>query len=87
MEEEVLKEAIVEVLGVYINEIEDDMTFTGDLSADSLDVYQIVLIVEDKLNIELKEEDIYEVKTVGQALELIKKAVKENEWAVKKQTS
>ncbi len=79
MEEEVLKEAIVEVLGVYINEIEDDMTFTGDLSADSLDVYQIVLIVEDKLNIELKEEDIYEVKTVGQALELIKKAVKENE--------
>ncbi|MCR4686813.1 MAG: acyl carrier protein [Lachnospiraceae bacterium] len=79
MEEEILKEAIVEVLGVYINEIEDDMTFTGDLSADSLDVYQIVLIVEDKLNIELKEEDIYEVKTVGQALELIKKAVKENE--------
>ena len=59
MEEEVLKEAIVEVLGVYINEIEDDMTFTGDLSADSLDVYQIVLIVEDNLNIELKEEDIY----------------------------
>ena len=79
MEEEILKEAIVEVLGVYINEIEEDMTFTGDLSADSLDVYQIVLIVEDKLNIELKEEDIYEVKTVGQALELIKKAVKENE--------
>ena len=76
---DILKEKIVEILNVDPNEITEKTTFIGDLCADSLDVYQIVLIVEDKLNIELKEEDIYEVKTVGQALELIKKAVKENE--------
>ena len=79
MEFDLLKDAIVDVLKVYPGEINENTTFLGDLGADSLDVYQIVLIVEDKLNIELKEEDIYEVKTVGQALELIKKAVKENE--------
>jgi len=76
---EVLKKAIVSVLSVYPDEINDNTTFLGDLGADSLDVYQIVMAVEEDLNISLKVEDIREVTTVTEALELIKKAeVSEN---------
>ena len=71
---EVLKKAIVSVLSVYPDEINDNTTFLGDLGADSLDVYQIVMAVEEDLNISLKVEDIREVTTVTEALELIKKA-------------
>ena len=76
---EVLKKAIVSVLSVYPDEITPETTFLGDLGADSLDVYQIVMAVEEDLNISLKVEDIREVTTVTEALELIKKAeVSEN---------
>ena len=51
MELELLKEAIVSVLKVYPGEINDDTTFIGDLGADSLDVYQIVMYLEDALHI------------------------------------
>ena len=74
MELEVLKEAIVSVLKVYDGEISGNTTFLGDLGADSLDVYQIVMYVEEKLNITLETEDIQEVSTVDEAVELIKKA-------------
>lgn len=74
MELEVLKEAIVSVLKVYDGEISGNTTFLGDLGADSLDVYQIVMYVEEKLNITLETEDIQAVSTVDEAVELIKKA-------------
>ena len=74
MELEVLKEAIVSVLKVYDGEISGNTTFLGDLGADSLDVYQIVMYVEEKLNISLETEDIQAVSTVDEAVELIKKA-------------
>ncbi|MBQ6637888.1 MAG: acyl carrier protein [Lachnospiraceae bacterium] len=76
MELEVLKEAIVSVLKVYNGEISGNTTFLGDLGADSLDVYQIVMYVEEKLNISLEKEDILKVSTVDEAVELIKKAEK-----------
>ena len=71
---EVLKKAIVSVVSVYPDEINDNTTFLGDLGADSLDVYQIVMAVEEDLNISLKVEDIREVTTVKEAIEMIKKA-------------
>lgn len=77
MELELLKEAIVDVLKVYPGEINDDTTFLGDLGADSLDVYQIVIYVEDALHINLNVEDIKKITTVKEAVELIKKAEKE----------
>lgn len=78
MELEVLKEAIVSVLKVYPGEITEQTTFLGDLGADSLDVYQIVLYVEDALNISLEVEEIKEIKTVKEAVLLIKKAEEKN---------
>ena len=76
MELEVLKDAIVSVLKVYNGEINGNTTFTGDLGADSLDVYQIVMYVEEKLDISLEKEDILQVRTVDGAVELIKRAEK-----------
>lgn len=78
MELEVLKEAIVSVLKVYPGEITGETTFLGDLGADSLDVYQIVLYVEDALNISLEVEEIKEIQTVKEAVMLIKKAEEKN---------
>ena len=78
MELEVLKEAIVSVLKVYPGEITGETTFLGDLGADSLDVYQIVLYVEDALNISLEVEEIKEIQTVEEAVMLIKKAEEKN---------
>jgi acyl carrier protein len=78
MELEILKEAIVSVLKVYPGEITEDSTFLGDLGADSLDVYQIVLYVEDALHLSFDTEDIKGIQTVGEAVSLIKKAEEKN---------
>ncbi len=78
MELELLKEAIVSVLKVYPGEINDDTTFIGDLGADSLDVYQIVMYLEDALHISFETEDIKQISTVKEAVDLIKKAEKAN---------
>ena len=74
MEFEVLVNSIVNVLGVYPKEISEKTTFVGDLGADSLDAYQIVLNVEEELGIELDPEEIRKIETVGDALIIIKKA-------------
>ena len=70
MEFETLKKIIAEVLGVDPNEITLDTTFTDDLGADSLDLYQIILEVQEELNIEVDEEVASGIKTVGDAVEL-----------------
>ena len=74
METDALKHAIVNVLKVDPSEIIEETTFLGDLGADSLDIYQIVNEVEEELGINLSEEAIEDITTVGEAVELIKKA-------------
>ena len=75
MEFETLKKIIAEVLGVDPNEITLDTTFTDDLGADSLDLYQIILEVQEELNIEVDEEVASGIKAVGDAVELLEKSV------------
>jgi acyl carrier protein len=70
-----LKEIIAEVLNVDAAEITADTTFVDDLGADSLDVFQIIMGVEEKLNIEVDTEAAEKLSTVGDAVELIKKTV------------
>lgn len=73
MEFEALKQAIVDVLNVYPDEIHEETTFMEDLGADSLDLYQVVMELEDKLSIELDPEEVQNIKTVGEALEILKR--------------
>ena len=75
MEFDLLKEIIAEVLNVDAAEITAETTFVEDLGADSLDVFQIIMGVEEKLNIEVDTEAAEKLSTVGDAVELIKKTV------------
>ncbi|MDD6666360.1 MAG: acyl carrier protein [Lachnospiraceae bacterium] len=74
MEFDTLKQIIADVLGVDPAEITEDTTFTDDLGADSLDLYQILLEVQDRLGIEIDENKVQDITTVGQALEMIEDA-------------
>ncbi|MBP7059505.1 MAG: acyl carrier protein [Lachnospiraceae bacterium] len=75
MEFDVLKKSIAEVLSVDPDEITPESTFEGDLGADSLDLYQILLDVQDQLEIEVDAEEATNVKTVKDALDLIQGTV------------
>lgn len=72
MEFDALRKVTAEILGMDPNEIKMDMTFLTDLGADSLDVYQIVMGVENELGITIPVEPLSEIKTVQEAVELIK---------------
>lgn len=72
MEFDVLKKVMANILGMDPNEIEMDMSFLNDLGADSLDVYQIVMGVEEELSISIPSESLEKITTVREALELIK---------------
>ncbi|MBQ7557351.1 MAG: acyl carrier protein [Lachnospiraceae bacterium] len=72
MEFEELKKIIAGVLNVDPREITEETTFAQDLDADSLDEYQIIMEVEDRFGIEVPVESIENIKTVGEALEIIR---------------
>lgn len=79
MEFDKLKEIIAEVLNVDPNEVTEETTFMDDLGADSLDLFQIVMGIEDAFHIEVPPEEAEKITTVGEALLLIKNAVEEKE--------
>ena len=73
MEFEKLKGIIADVLNVDEEEITMDTTFTDDLGADSLDVYQIIMGLEEDFDIEIPQEEAEKIVSVGDAVEQIKK--------------
>lgn len=77
MEFEKLRDIIVEVLNVDENEVTMESTFIDDLGADSLDVFQIIMGIEEEFDIEIPNEEAEKIVTAGDAVEQIKKAVSE----------
>ena len=75
MEFEKMKKIIAEVLNVDPDEITMETTFQDDLGADSLDVYQIIMGIEEEFDIEIPAETAEQVTTVEDAVEMIKNAV------------
>lgn len=75
MEFDKIKKAIAEVLGVDENEITEETEFINDLGADSLDVVEIIMSLEEEFNIEIPEDAAAGIVTVGDALEQIKNAL------------
>ena len=75
MEFEKLKKIIAEVLNVYEDEITMDTTFVDDLGADSLDVFQIIMGIEEEFDIEIENEEAEKIVTVSDAVEQIKNAL------------
>ena len=72
MEFEKMQDIIAEVLNVDIDEITMDTTFVDDLGADSLDVFQIIMGLEEEFDIEIPTEIAEKMVTVGDAVEAIK---------------
>lgn len=72
MEFEKLKKVVAEVLNVDPDEITMDTTFVDDLGADSLDVFQIIMGIEEEFDIEIPAEKAEKITTVEEAVELIK---------------
>src|SRR5258705_7454809 len=67
----ILKEAAVEVLAVDPSAVTEEARFKEDLDADSLDLVEFVMALEERFDISVPEEDLDGVDTVGQALTLV----------------
>lgn len=74
MEFEKLQKIIAEVLNVDADEITMDTTFVDDLGADSLDVFQILMGIEEEFDIEIDNDAAENIVTVADAVEQIKAA-------------
>jgi acyl carrier protein len=75
MELEKLQNIIMEVLNVEKEEVTPETTFVDDLGADSLDIFQIIMGIEEEFDIEIDNEDAEKIVTVGDAIEEIKKTL------------
>ena len=74
MEFEKLQNIIAEVLNIDAEEITMESTFIDDLGADSLDVFQIIMGIEEEFDIEIPNEEAEKISTVADAVEQIKNA-------------
>ena len=72
MELEKIKAIIAEVLNIDAESITADTTFVDDLGADSLDIFQIIMGIEEEYDIELENESVEQIQTVGDAVEAIR---------------
>ena len=75
MELEKVQKIIGEVLEKDPDDIGEDMAFIDDLGADSLDIYQIITGLEDEFKIEIPEEEVTKIVTVGDATKAISKLI------------
>lgn len=75
MELEKLKAIIAEVLNIEEDDITTNSTFVDDLGADSLDVFQIIMGIEEEFDIEIEQEAAEQIVSVGDAIEQIKNAL------------
>jgi acyl carrier protein len=69
--EEKVRHMIVEQLGVDEEEVKTEASFVDDLGADSLDVVELVMALEEEFGLEISDEDAEKLTTVGQAVQYI----------------
>jgi len=73
--EQRVKEIIVEQLGVNESEVKPEAKFVDDLCADSLDLVELVMALDEEYNMEISDEDAEKILTVGDAINFIKSHV------------
>ncbi len=66
-----VKEVVVEQLSVSADEVKEDSKFVEDLGADSLDVVELVMALEEKFDIEIPDDEAEKIATVGDAVKYV----------------
>lgn len=66
-----LREVAVDILGVEGDAVTEAASFKDDLGADSLDLVEVVMALEERLDIAIPEEELSDIATVGQAIDVV----------------
>jgi len=70
---EKVKDIVVEQLGVEPDDVTMESSFVDDLGADSLDIVELIMALEEEFNMEIPDEEAEKIATVGDVVEYIKK--------------
>jgi len=68
---EQMKSILVEQLGVDEDQVTESASFQGDLDADSLDLVELIMELEDQFGVKISDEDAQKIETVGQAVDYV----------------
>lgn len=68
---EEIKELVAESLGTDVEEQTEETSFSDDLNADSLDLFEMVMELEDKFGVKIPTEDLEQIKTIGDVKDYI----------------
>ena len=69
---EKIREMIAENLNIDINTITEEASFKEDLGVDSMDLFELVMALEEKYEVEIPSEELAELTTVGAVMEYLK---------------
>ena len=67
-----VKQVIAEKFGMNVEDIKDDASFIEDLNADSLDIVDLIMKLEEEFGLSIPDEDLEKIKTVGDAIRYIR---------------
>ena len=71
-----VKKIIVDQLGVDVDKVRPEASFIDDLGADSLDIVELVMALEEEFNIEIPDEDAEKARTVGDVMQYVSQKAK-----------
>ncbi len=69
--EDKIKDLIAEHLGVSMNELVPEASFIDDLGADSLDIVELVMAIEEEFGLEISDDDAEKIQTIGDAISYV----------------